>query len=171
MERAIEHRPRGNWPADAAGDSVTLDFHDRHRRRIRLATDGGNAVLLDLPKAIAMADGDGLKTEAGAWIAVRAAPEALLDITADDSHHLIRLAWHLGNRHIPAEIDAARIRIRPDHVIAEMLRGLGGRVVEVTAPFQPESGAYAGTGAGDVHDHGHGHEHHHGDGHDHGHGH
>lgn len=146
MRRATSHSPRGHWPKDAATDSVTLDYDSRHRRRIRLTTDGGAPLLLDLPKAVALGHGDGLRTETGDWVAVWAAPEPLLEITADNPHHLLRLAWHIGNRHIPAQIEAGAIRIRPDHVIAEMIVGLGGHVREIRAPFQPEAGAYAGHG-------------------------
>jgi len=80
MERAIAHFHRDTWPAELAKDGITLDFDDRHRRRIRLSTDLGEEILLDLPKAIAMAHGDGLRVSDGRWLAVRAAPEALLDI-------------------------------------------------------------------------------------------
>ena len=80
-------------------------------------------------------------------------------MTCDDPHRLLRLGWHIGNRHVPAEHRPTAIRIRPDHVIADMVRGLGGRVREIEAPFQPESGAYAGGHAHRRHDHGHDHEH------------
>ena len=146
MQRAIAHSPAGQWPADAAGDTVTLDYDSRHRRRIRLTTEAGAALLLDLPKAVALADGDGLKTDRDGWVTVRAAPEPLLEIGGRDRRHLLRLAWHLGNRHIPAEIGESALRIRPDHVIARMIEGLGGTVRATEAPFQPESGAYAEHG-------------------------
>jgi urease accessory protein len=167
LDRATSFRHAGRWPRHEASDSVTLDFDRRHRRRLRLATDSGAELLLDLPKAAALAAGDGLRTEAGAWIEVRAAEEPLLEVTCGDAHRLLRLAWHVGNRHVPAEIGAHAIRIRPDHVIAAMLRGLGAEVCEVVAPFQPEGGAYAeqgGQGHGH-HDHAHprvhGHDHEH----------
>jgi urease accessory protein len=159
-QRAIAFGRAGHWPQDEAADSVTLDFDRRHRRRLRLATDSGAELLLDLPKAAALAAGDGLQTEAGAWIEVRAAEEPLLEITCADPHRLLRLAWHVGNRHVPAEIGPHAIRIRPDHVIAAMLRGLGAHVREIAAAFQPEGGAYAEQS-------GHGHSH--SQGHDHGH--
>lgn len=149
--RAIGFEPVGRWPRAQASDTVTLDFDRRHRRRLRLATDSGTELLLDLPRAVALAEGDGLLTEAGAWIAVRAAEEPLLEATARDAHALARLAWHIGNRHVPAEIGPTAIRIRPDPVIAELIRGQGGAVREIVAPFQPEPGAYAGTGGGHAH--------------------
>ena len=125
-----------------AADSLTLGYEDRHRRRIRLTTDAGADVLLDLPKAVPMADGDGLALADGGWLVVRAAPEPLIEITCATPQELARIAWHLGNRHLPAEVGAASIRIRPDHVIAGMLNGLGAATREIDAPFQPEGGAY-----------------------------
>jgi urease accessory protein len=142
MKRATETASAGNWPSNDTLDTVTLEFDDRHRRRVRLTTDAGDDLLLDLPEAIALADGDGLRLEHGGWIAVVAAPENLMEVVPDTSGHLVRLAWHIGNRHLQAELLKDRIRIRPDHVIAEMLRGLGAEVLEVRAPFQPEGGAY-----------------------------
>ncbi len=156
MLRAIESTRCGHWTRDAAVDTVTLDYDHRHRRRIRLRTDGGRDLLLDLPKAVPLANGDGLRLEDGGWVEVRAAQEALLEIRAGDPWQLLRLAWHVGNRHVPAEILADAIRIRPDHVIAKMIEGLGGTVLPVDAAFQPEGGAYAG---GHAHGHGHGHAH------------
>ncbi len=142
MRHAVRHCPRGGWPADAATDSLTLGYDDRYRRRIRLTTDAGAEVLLDLPKAATLADGDGLALADGGWLAVRAAPEPLIEITCATPRALARVAWHLGNRHLPAELRADSIRIRPDHVIVEMLNGLGAATREIAAPFQPEGGAY-----------------------------
>lgn len=153
MRRAIEHHPAGRWPEAEAGGCVSLAFDDRHRRRLRLETTTGEPVLLDLPKAVAMAQGDGLRCADGSWIEVAARAEPVLRITAPSPELAARLAWHLGNRHTPAEIRADAILIRPDHVLAEMLCGLGAVVVETVAPFQPEGGAYSGPG------YSHGHEH------------
>ncbi len=157
MERAIAHFHGSHWPAELAEDGVTLAFDDRHRRRIRLHTDKGEEILLDLPKAIAMAHGDGLRISDGRWLAVRAAPEALLEIRCPTPLALLRMAWHLGNRHLPTDVTAERLRIRPDHVIEAMVRGMGAKVVEVIEPFQPEGGAYddhvAEHGGQHSHDH------------------
>ena len=150
LDRAVAVARAGDWPADRAVDRVTLPFDLRHRRRIRLTTDGGASVLLDLDRATVLTDGDGLRLDGGGWIGVQAAPEPLLDVRGRDAHHLTRLAWHLGNRHLPCDIQGNRLLIRPDPVIADMLRGLGGTITEIEAPFQPEGGAY---GAG--HSHGH----------------
>ncbi len=121
-------------------DSITLDHEQRHRRRATLVSDGGLEFLLDLPQAAHLHDGTRLLLDDGRRIAVRAAPEPVLDIRG---HDLVRIAWHLGNRHTPAQILPDRLRIRADHVLAEMLHGLGAEVTEVSAPFEPESGAYA----------------------------
>jgi len=151
MRRAILAAGKGNWPESEAIGAVTLDFDARHRRRIRLETEGVGPVLLDLERAAALHHGDGLGLEGGGWIAVHAADEALAEIRPADPGGLARLAWHLGNRHCPAEIHADRLYIRRDHVIEAMLRGLGAAVTPVTRPFDPERGAY--------HDHAHGHGH------------
>jgi urease accessory protein len=121
-------------------DSITLDHEQRHRRRAALVSDGGLEFLLDLPQAAHLHDGTRLLLEDGRRIAVRAAAEPVLDIRSPD---LARIAWHLGNRHTPAQIFSDRLRIRDDHVLAEMLQGLGAEVVALSAPFEPESGAYA----------------------------
>jgi urease accessory protein len=166
MLRAHIHAPATAWPRAEASDGVTLDFDARHRRRIRLTTDAGEAVLLDLAKAVPMADGDGLQLQDGRWLIVHAAAEPLLEVRCRDPLLLMRVAWHLGNRHLPTEVHADLLRIRPDHVIAGMVRGLGAEVREVTAPFQPEGGAYGGHAHGGHAQGGHGHDHHDDDGHD-----
>jgi urease accessory protein len=158
MIRAIRHAPAGAWPEAAAAGSVTLPYDERHRRRIRLATDDGMPFLLDLARAVAMDEGDGLGLADGRWLRVRAAPESLVEVRAGSPAALARMAWHLGNRHLPVQIGGDCLRIRRDHVIIAMLQGLGAEVTAVTAPFAPERGAYAG---------GQGHHHHaHDDGHD-----
>jgi urease accessory protein len=146
MHCASIHRSTGRWPREIAAGSLTLDFDARHRRRIRLTTDQGEDVLLDLPKAVAMADGDGLQLEDGRWLKVQAAAELIVEVRHKDLNQLMRLAWHLGNRHLPTEIRNQVLRIRPDHVIEDMLHGFGADLVKVQAPFQPEGGAYSGHG-------------------------
>lgn len=179
MIRAVSVYPAGLW-SKAAADAVVLDFDARHRRRIAMTAKGGTEFLLDLPEAVALKHGDGLMLEDGRIVSVEAAPEALVEVTGKDGAHLLRLAWHLGNRHLPTELLGDRLRIRRDHVIEDMLTQLGAFVGPVDAPFHPEGGAY---GHGRVHghddhghhDHGHhdhGHDHHsHDHGHDHGHSH
>ncbi len=142
MHCASIHRPAGHWPEESAAGTLTLDFDARHRRRIRLTADQGEDVLLDLPKAVAMADGDGLQLEDGRWLRVQAAAELIVEIRHKDPDQLARLAWHLGNRHLPTEIRTQALRIRPDHVIEDMLHGFGANLVKIQVPFQPEGGAY-----------------------------
>ena len=118
----------------------------------------GEEVLLDLPNAVAMADGDGLQLDDGRWLRIQAAAEPVVEIRHQDPMQLVRLAWHLGNRHLPTEIQNQVLRIRPDHVIEDMLRGFGADLARVQTAFQPEGGAYGG------HDRHHSHdetEHHH----------
>jgi urease accessory protein len=160
MHHIVHHRPHGLWPEKQAEGSVTLDFDARHRRRITLKSDQGKELLLDLPKAVAMADGDGLRTSDGRWLRVRAALEPVVEIRHGDPRQFARLAWHLGNRHLPTEIRADALRIRPDHVIEEMLERHGATLTAMEAAFQPEGGAYGGHTHGG-HDHGHDHHHHH----------
>jgi urease accessory protein len=142
MHCASIHRPAGHWPKEKAAGVLTLDFDTRHRRRIRLTTDEGKDVLLDLPKAVAMADGDGLQLDDGKWLMIQAAAELVVEIRHQDPNKLMRLAWHLGNRHLPTEIRGKVLRIRPDHVIEDMLQSLGADLLNVQVPFQPEGGAY-----------------------------
>ena len=145
MRQLVKAARAGEWPQDESVGSVTLAFDDRHRRRIRFATDQGEPVLLNLLKPQPLAPGDGLAFEDQGWLEVRAAAEDVLEIAARDQDHLARLAWHLGNRHLPTEFLAAgRLRIRYDHVIEDMLMQLGAALTRTRAPFQPEGGAYAG---------------------------
>lgn len=147
----------GTWPAGEAVATVTLGFDDRHRRRVRLVDDSGAAFLLDLDDATRMADGDGLRLDTGGFVCVRAADEAVLDIRCDDPRDTTRMAWHIGNRHLPTQVlEDGSLRIRADHVIAAMLVRLGAAVEARTAPFDPEPGAYDEELA-----HGHGHDHDH----------
>jgi urease accessory protein len=147
--RATEVHGRHCWTEPAA-DTVVLDFDDRHRRRMAMTGTRGLEFLLDLENAVALRGGDALVLEDGRLIEVVAAPEPLVEIRGSDPLHLVRLAWHLGNRHLPTQIVGKGLRIRRDHVIEAMVRGLGARVIEIEAPFDPEGGAYAGGG----HDHG-----------------
>ena len=139
-------------------DSITLDRASRYRRRVAMTTDGGRSVLLDLPEATYLADGDALQLEDGALVRIIAAPEPLMEIHAADAHALARIAWHLGNRHTPAEITADAIYIQPDHVLEAMVVGLGAHVHAVVRPFEPEGGAYGGKGQLHTSHHHHGHD-------------
>ncbi|MAN79550.1 MAG: urease accessory protein UreE [Rhodospirillaceae bacterium] len=162
MLRATALKRKGDW-SGAAADTVVLDFDHRHRRRLAMTGTGGLEFLLDLAEAEALADGDGLILDDGRLVAVTAAAEPLVEVTCDDVDHLVRVAWHLGNRHLPTELLGDRLRIRRDHVIEDMLVKLGATVAHVSAPFNPEGGAY-GHGRTHGHDHGDDHAHHHGHG-------
>ena len=142
MLRAERVERIGRWPREQSRGTVTLAYDDRHRRRLQLKSDAGEPFLLDLPQASVLGDGDGLALSDGGWLAVRAAPEALLEVTAPSRDLLLRLAWHLGNRHLAAELREDRILIRDDHVISAMLEGLGAGLRRIQAPFTPERGAY-----------------------------
>jgi urease accessory protein len=140
--------PAGAWTG-APTDRVMLDYDGRHRRRIVLTGASGAEYLLDLAEATHLKDGDGLQLPGGGILAVVAKPEPLLEIRARTPEALIRLAWHIGNRHLAAQVFADRILIRRDHVIAHMLEHQGAVVAEVEAPFDPEGGAYQDHGAPD----------------------
>ena len=155
---------------DRVVDTVTLDHEGRNRRRIALKGEGGLDFLLDLDRATALNDGDAVRLEDGRLVAVRAAPQQLLEVRAENPLRLMRIAWHIGNRHTPAEVTADALYIEEDHVLAEMVRGQGGTTTAVIRPFRPESGAYAhdcGNDHGHHHGHHDGHDHDHGDGHAH----
>jgi urease accessory protein len=175
MLRATSVKAAQTW-RETPADTVVLEFDDRHRRRMAMTGTHGLEFLLDLPDVIALRGGDALVLDDGRLIEVVAAAEPLVEIRCTDPMHMVRIAWHLGNRHLPTQLMAKALRIRRDHVIDKMVRGLGARVIEIEAPFDPEGGAYASAAAhGDHahdhvhHDHGH-HDHHgHDDGHDHAH--
>ena len=181
MLRATSVKAATTW-RDEPADTVVLEFDDRHRRRLAMTGTRGLEFLLDLPEVIALRGGDALVLEDGRLVEVVAAAEPLVEIRCTDPMHMVRIAWHLGNRHLPTQLMNKGLRIRRDHVIEDMVRGLGARVIEIEAPFDPEGGAYAAAHA--AHDHGHGHtdhdhshhhhhdehcdhEHHHGDTHAH----
>ena len=148
MDTITDVLPKGAWSGPPA-DSVALDYDGRHRRRIALTGASGAAYLLDLPEATHLRDGDGLLLPGGGVVQVQARPEPLLEVTAATPQALLRLAWHIGNRHLAAQLEGDRILIRRDHVIAHMLEHQGASVREVEAVFDPEGGAYQ--------DHGHAH--------------
>ncbi len=144
MIRATRVLPAGQWSREhLTTDTVALDFDQRHRRRIAMTGKRGLQFLLDLDHAVPLRDGDALELEDGRLVLVRAEREALAEITAATPAELLRVAWHLGNRHLPAQLTAESIRIRRDHVVEEMIAGLGATVTHVEAPFDPEAGAYA----------------------------
>ena len=189
MLKAIAVRPAtGKTPGaqtSAPFGTAVLQHDERHLRRKTITLTNGDKVLVDFPQAVVLLAGDELALDNGSFVTIAAADEPLYEIAARDSVHLTELAWHIGNRHLPAAISSGKILILRDHVIKAMLEGLGATVREIIAPFNPVRGAYAGQSHGqhepqahshDHHhrDHGHDHDHHHDDhhhGHHHGHGH
>jgi urease accessory protein len=160
LAQQIEH----NIHRGDAADTVTLDYEARFLRRKRLVSDGGEAFLVELPETCSINQGEGFRLDDGRVIAVCAAVEPLYEVRGE---HLVRIAWHVGNRHTPCQIAADRLLIRQDKVLKGMLEGLGAMVTEVTAPFTPEGGAYGhgrthghdhGDSQGESHSHTHGHE-------------
>jgi urease accessory protein len=152
--RAVRVLPSGSWDPAREQDRVLLDFDLRHRRRILLRTEGGAELLLDLREPARLREGDGLDCEGGSVVRVCARPEPLLELRAREAADLARIAWHLGNRHLPVEVLKDALRIREDRVIAEMAKGLGAEVRAIEASFDPEPGAYAAAAP-----HHHEHEH------------
>ena len=159
LARATAVASADNWPTDRQCATVTLDYDGRYRRRIRLVTDEGKAFLLDLPQAMRLGEGDGLALEDGGYVRVIAAAEAVADLNCQGSSGTARIAWHIGNRHIPIQVlpDGA-LRIRDDHVIVDMAQKLGADVHRHQAPFAPEPGAYAPRNS-EPHGHTHAHAH------------
>ena len=160
MLRADKVIPAGHW-SGAPADTVVLDFDQRYRRRVAMTGVGGLEFLLDLTEAAMLRGGDGLRLEDGRVVEVLAEPEPLVEIRAADSLALTRIAWHLGNRHLPTEMLPKALRIRRDPVIEAMAEGLGARVIALEAPFNPDGGAYVKADGGAAESHGHDHDHHH----------
>ena len=146
--------------ANACVDTVLLDSTERHRRRATMTCVRGLEFLLDLPDAVMLRTGDAIMLDDGRLVEVLGRPEPLAEIRIRDPRQLANVAWHLGNRHLPVQIFDTKIRIRRDHVIEEMARGLGAKIALIEAAFDPEGGAYAHAEAHDhAHDHGHDHDH------------
>ena len=149
----------------SATDKVLLDYDARTRRRAVMRSEGGLEILLDQERPRHLRGGNAFELEDGREVLIEARPESLIAITCPDKPTLVRIAWHLGNRHLPTQIIATdqggELRIRADHVIEAMAAGLGGFCRALEAPFDPEGGAYEGVNSGHGHDHGH--HHHHGE--------
>ncbi len=171
MIRANFISSKGAWQATAA-DTIVLDYEGRHRRRVTMTGTRGTEFLLDLPEAVVLRGGDALVLEDGRLIEIVAAPEELAEVRCGDPRQLARVAYHIGNRHVQAEIMDNRLRMRRDHVLEDMVRGLGAKVSHIEAPFEPDTGAYEPVvhakhaHKDHAHDH-HGHDHHDHKGHDH----
>ena len=138
MRRVTQIKPAGEWPAAKRIDRVILDAGDRNRRRIVMTAESGTEFLLDVEKPVSLRDGDGLVLDDGSIVLVSGQLEALIEISAGSALDAARLAWHLGNRHTDVQIAGDKIRIRRDHVLEDMLRGLGAKLTPLEAPFDPE---------------------------------
>ncbi|MGH6728005.1 MAG: urease accessory protein UreE [Pseudolabrys sp.] len=138
MRRVTSIKPSSEWDAGAARDRVVLDAGDRQRRRIVLKGEKGTEFLLDFDKPVTLRDGDGLVLDDGNIVLVAGMAESLIEVSAHSALDTVRLAWHLGNRHTYVQIVGGRIRIRRDHVLEDMLRGLGAHLHALEAPFDPE---------------------------------
>ena len=169
MRRAIQYYLPHTWKGCHSA-TLTLIYDDRHKRRIRLNDDSGESFLLDLPHATRLDDGGALQLEDGSFIKICAAVEDVIDITCQSPLHTAKVAWHVGNRHAPVQVlDETHLRIAADHVLGQMLEGLGAKLTPNQAPFAPEGGAYSG-GHGHSHgDHSHNHDHKHEHQHEHAH--
>lgn len=137
----------GTWTGVA--EPCALDYDARFLRRKVLSTDAGDSFLVDLPHTTSVNHGDAFELSDGRKVEVVAAAEDLLEIKGED---LARIAWHIGNRHTPCQIETDRLLIQRDHVIADMLEKIGAQTREVSEPFAPEGGAY---GHGRTHSHAH----------------
>ena len=140
-------RTKCHWTG--AQDTVRLTYDDRFLRRKVLTTTAGAKLLVDLPQTTSLNDGDAIELDGGALVEVIAAEEQLMEIKGAD---LVRLAWHIGNRHTPCQIEDGRLLIQHNHVMRDMLQRLGAQITDITAPFTPEGGAY---GHGRTHGHSH----------------
>ena len=147
-------------------DLVVLGHEERHVRRKRLALVHEGSILVDFPQATVLEHGDALALEDGRLVEVVAAEEELLEVTGHSAAELSQLAWHIGNRHLAAQIEQYRILILRDGVIRDMLLGLGAHVRDVFEPFHPVRGAYSGQPHSHGHHHGHHQGHHHGHSHE-----
>jgi urease accessory protein len=143
--------------AGAVADRITLPHDQRHRRRMAMTADGGLSFLLDLEQATVLDDGDAVALDDGRLVEIRAAAERLVEITAASSLQLKTIIWHLGNRHVPAEIADEAVYVAEDHVLVDMVQRLGATATPVERPFRPERGAYD-DGQGHALRH-HGHDH------------
>jgi urease accessory protein len=142
VRHARQIKPAGEWNLADAVDCITLDAHERHRRRIVFTAEGGTTFMLDLARAATLRDGDGLVLDDGAIIRVAGKPEPLVEISAASPEQMARIAWHIGNRHVEMQVIGDRLRVRRDRVIEDMLQRLGAFLRPINAPFNPEPGAY-----------------------------
>ena len=140
--RALSVQSAGSWAEAREVGRIVADFEQRFRRRFLFSTEAGWEFLLDLKTPARLRDGDGLVLEDGGIVRVVAQPESLVEITTFDDRTLTRIAWHLGNRHLPVQVMRSTLRIRAEPVIEDLVQRLGGDTNPITAAFDPEPGAY-----------------------------
>jgi urease accessory protein len=134
---------------------LELPFDSRQKTRLRARLASGEEAALMLPRGEILRGGDLVAASDGRVIEVIAAPERVLHVVCASATELARCAYHLGNRHVPVEVGEGFLRLAEDHVLEKMLAGLGAELRHVTAPFEPEAGAYHGNAAGEHHQRGH----------------
>ncbi|MEP7030588.1 MAG: urease accessory protein UreE [Pseudolabrys sp.] len=166
MPRALSVTTAAHHHGRTVVDSVILDFAQRHAQKVRVTGVKGTAIDIDLHQPARLRTDDLLVLDDDTLVEVVAAPEPLIEARASDVAGLSRLAWHLGDRHVPVQVLPNRIRARRDPAIEALLASLGAKTALIDAPFEPEGGAYASS-----HDSGHDHGHDHDHDHDHAHGH
>ena len=130
-------------PVETNVETVELSFDTRQKSRFRATLKTGMDIGVDLPRTGILRSGAYIATEQGDILKVDAKPEQLMQVTAPNEFDLLKAAYHLGNRHVPLMLTPTALYFEPDHVLAEMVQGLGLAVQEVEHPFEPESGAYA----------------------------
>ncbi|MDN2660652.1 urease accessory protein UreE [Neptunomonas sp. CHC150] len=149
----------------ASQATLSLPINKRIKGRLRVELDTGEEAGLFLQRGITLRDGDQIATEDGYVVRIIAANESVSTVQCHDPLLLTRIAYHLGNRHVPLQVGDGFVRYQHDHVLDDMVKGLGGQVVSEQAPFEPEAGAYGGSSShghheyGRHHAHAHDHEH------------
>jgi len=168
----VERVDASQFPPEDVGRverTLSLPFDQRQKSRLLAVLDDGTEAGVILARGTVLRDGDLLRATDGTWVRVVAAPETVSTVALADGHLLTRVAYHLGNRHVPLQVEPGRLRYLHDHVLDAMVQQLGARVTVDTAPFEPEAGAYHSSAHSHGHSHGgsHGHSHGHGHGHSH----
>ena len=155
MRRVRQILIDGSWEGNVVS-SVTLSYQNRYRRKLRMCDDKGMEFFLDLAQTTQLFEGDALVLDDGDLICVKAAKEDILEISCETVNQLTRIAWHIGNRHIPAQfLENNTCRIVYDHVLQGMVVGLGARALRKKLPFSPERGAYSDSNISGGHPHAH----------------
>lgn len=148
MQFAVELCKDGTEPVAR----LELTFDRREKSRFRATLDSGEEIGVMLPPGTMMRHGDRLRMDDGRVIAIAAAPEALMEVRAGSATQLARIAYHVGNRHVPLQVGEGALHLLPDHVLKAMIEGLGGTVTDIVAGFEPESGAYGHSHVHHAHD-------------------